>query len=43
MLDHAGLHIDVVRDLKRINSHITAIAYEVLATEEPLWLENKRA
>ncbi len=42
-IETSGLHIDVVRDLKRINSHITAIAYEVLATEEPLWLEKKRA
>jgi len=42
-IETSGLHIDVVRDLKRINSHITAIAYEVLATEEPLWLEKRRA
>ena len=42
-IETSGLHIDVVRDLKRINSHITAIAYEVLITEEPRWLERKRA
>ena len=42
-IETSGLHIDVVRDLKRINSHITAIAYEVLTTEEPLWLERKQA
>ncbi|MEE9374972.1 MAG: Na/Pi cotransporter family protein [Rhizobiaceae bacterium] len=29
-LDTSGLHLDVVRDLKRINSHLTAIAYPVL-------------
>lgn len=42
-IETSGLHIDVVRDLKRINSHITAIAYEVLTTEEPLWLQRKQA
>ena len=26
----SGLHLDVIRDLKRINSHLTAIAYPVL-------------
>lgn len=28
----SSLHLDVLRDLKRINSHLTAIAYPVLAT-----------
>ncbi|MCG8560291.1 MAG: Na/Pi cotransporter family protein, partial [Hyphomicrobiales bacterium] len=35
-IETSGLHIDILRDLKRINSHITAIGYAVLATEEPL-------
>ena len=29
-IDTSGVHLDVVRDLKRINSHLTAIAYPVL-------------
>ena len=34
-IETSGLHIDILRDLKRINSHITAIGYAVLSTEEP--------
>lgn len=30
-IETSGLHIDVLRDFKRINSHITAAAYSVLA------------
>ncbi|GBD43879.1 hypothetical protein HRbin40_01362 [bacterium HR40] len=29
-LQTTGLHLDVIRDLKRINSHLTAIAYPLL-------------
>jgi len=29
-IDTSGVHLDVVRDLKRINSHLTSIAYPVL-------------
>lgn len=29
-LDTSSLHLDVIRDLKRINSHLTSIAYPVL-------------
>lgn len=34
-IETSGLHIDVVRDLKRINSHITAIGYIVLSAKRP--------
>jgi phosphate:Na+ symporter len=30
-IETSGLHLDIVRDLKRINSHLTAIAYPLLA------------
>jgi phosphate:Na+ symporter len=26
----SSLHLDVIRDLKRINSHLTAVAYPIL-------------
>ncbi|MEZ5843788.1 MAG: Na/Pi cotransporter family protein [Hyphomicrobiaceae bacterium] len=29
-LDTSSLHLDVLRDLKRINSHLTAVAYPIL-------------
>ena len=29
-LESSSIHLDVIRDLKRINSHLTAIAYPVL-------------
>ncbi|MEQ9198881.1 MAG: hypothetical protein RLN80_02760, partial [Rhodospirillales bacterium] len=29
-LETSSLHLDVLRDLKRINSHITAVAYPIL-------------
>ena len=29
-LDSSSLHLDVLRDLKRINSHITSVAYPIL-------------
>lgn len=29
-LETSSLHIDVIRDLKRINSHVTAVAYPIL-------------
>ncbi|MEP0944318.1 MAG: Na/Pi cotransporter family protein [Rhizobiaceae bacterium] len=31
-LESSSIHLDVIRDLKRINSHLTAIAYPVLKT-----------
>ncbi len=33
-IETSGLHIGLVRDLKRIHSHVTAIGYAVLMTEE---------
>jgi phosphate:Na+ symporter len=29
-LETSGLHLDVLRDLKRINSHLTSVAYPIL-------------
>ena len=29
-LETSSLHLDIVRDLKRINSHLTSIAYPIL-------------
>ena len=29
-LETSSLHLDVIRDLKRINSHLTAVAYPIL-------------
>ena len=29
-IDTSSLHLDVLRDLKRINSHLTAVAYPIL-------------
>jgi phosphate:Na+ symporter len=31
-LETSGLHLDVLRDLKRINSHLTSVAYPILET-----------
>lgn len=31
----SGIHTDLIRDLNRINSHITSVAYEVLNTNSP--------
>ena len=30
VLETSGLHLDVLRDLKRINSHLTSVAYPIL-------------
>ena len=35
-IETSGLHIDTLRDLKRINFHFNAIGYAVLSTEEPV-------
>ena len=29
-MDSSSLHLDVLRDLKRINSHVTSVAYPIL-------------
>jgi phosphate:Na+ symporter len=29
-IESSGLHLDVIRDLKRINSHLTSVAYPIL-------------
>jgi phosphate:Na+ symporter len=29
-LETSALHLDVLRDLKRINSHLTSVAYPIL-------------
>ncbi|MGI9524054.1 MAG: hypothetical protein ACR2PG_20665, partial [Hyphomicrobiaceae bacterium] len=29
-IDTSSLHLDVLRDLKRINSHVTSVAYPIL-------------
>ena len=29
-IETSSIHIDVVRDLKRINSHLTSVAYPIL-------------
>jgi phosphate:Na+ symporter len=29
-IETSGLHLDVIRDLKRINSHLTSVAYPIL-------------
>jgi phosphate:Na+ symporter len=29
-LETSSLHLDVIRDLKRINSHLTSVAYPIL-------------
>ena len=29
-LETSALHLDILRDLKRINSHLTAVAYPIL-------------
>ena len=29
-IETSGLHLDVIRDLKRIDSHLTAVAYPIL-------------
>ena len=29
-VESSSLHLDIVRDLKRINSHLTSIAYAIL-------------
>ncbi|WP_299399712.1 Na/Pi cotransporter family protein [Pelagibius sp.] len=42
-IETSGMHIDLLRDLKRINSHITAIGYAVLTTEEPASQHRKKA
>src|SRR3546814_17314831 len=33
-VDSSSLHLDVLRDLKRINSHVTSVAYPILRSEE---------
>ena len=29
-MESSSLHLDVLRDLKRINSHVTSVAYPIL-------------
>jgi phosphate:Na+ symporter len=29
-IDASSLHLDILRDLKRINSHLTSVAYPIL-------------
>jgi phosphate:Na+ symporter len=34
-IDSSSIHLDVIRDLKRINSHITSVAYAILESYDP--------
>jgi phosphate:Na+ symporter len=34
-LDASTLHLAILRDLRRVNSHIAAVAYDVLGLEDP--------
>ena len=31
-IETSALHLDILRDLKRINSHLTSVAYPILET-----------
>ena len=42
-IETSSMHIDMARDLKRINSHFTAIGYAVLSTESVSSCKKKRA
>ncbi len=35
-IESSALHLDILRDLKRINSHLTSVAYPILETEGEL-------
>jgi phosphate:Na+ symporter len=36
-IETSSIHLDVVRDLKRINGHLTAVAYPILEVAGELW------
>lgn len=40
-LEASTLHLAILRDLRRVNSHVSAIAYDVLGLADPL--ENQNA
>jgi phosphate:Na+ symporter len=35
-IESSALHLDVLRDLKRINSHLTSVAYPILERADEL-------
>ncbi len=39
-IDTSSIHLDILRDLKRINSYITAVAYPILEDREDFITEN---
>ena len=40
-LDTSGMHMDITRDLRRINSLITSIAYPILEKDKDLAIKKK--
>ena len=36
-IDSSSIHLDILRDLKRINSHVTAVVYPILDQAGQLW------
>ena len=42
-IDSSSLHLDILRDLKRINSHLTSVAYPILESADELAVSRLRS